>query len=278
MFKNFKNYIYHSLTILFSYVFKKRTFGSLEESIKKKEISKIPEKELLILDLFVDRSSTIIDVGANNGLYCYYFEEIIKVKNVFAFEPLPNLFKKLKKWFPNISIYQYAISNVKETTNIRIPYIGHVKYETRAKLDDLQEFNETKVKLLKIETTTLDTLFFNKNNSIDFIKIDIEGHESNAILGAKKLIEKDQPVLLVEIELRHHDNSIQPVIELIQNFDYQICFYDYYLNKLIDINHFQNEKNQNIQKACTYEYINNFICFHKSKFEIDSLNQLLTNR
>ena len=49
-----------------------------------------------------------------------------------------------------------------------------------------------------VKTAKLDDLLI--NNNIGFIKIDVEGHEKNVVMGAINLIKKNKPNLLVEIE------------------------------------------------------------------------------
>ena len=183
MLKNIKYDIYQKMGNFFPTYFKNKTFSKVNQSLVRDSKISPPENELLILHLFLNQNSTILDVGANNGLYCFYFQEIIKSKKIVAFEPIPSLFKKLNIWFHGIDFYPFAISDKNSTTTLNIPYINSVKYETRAKLDSLKEKDENKVKKIMIETKTIDSLFINTTLKIDFIKIDIEGHELSVLKG-----------------------------------------------------------------------------------------------
>jgi len=51
----------------------------------------------------------------------------------------------------------------------------------------------------KIQTTTLDSLFFDKINHPTFIKMDIEGAELNALEGSRKLIVRDKPKFAISV-------------------------------------------------------------------------------
>ena len=59
-------------------------------------------------------------------------------------------------------------------------------------------FVEARVYEKTVKVTTLDLEFENK--AVNFIKIDIEGGEWPAILGAEKLIKTQNPMLMVEIQ------------------------------------------------------------------------------
>lgn len=274
MFKNLKYDIYQNLSLFFPQHFKKKSFSGLHASLKSGSNSSIPENELLVLQMFINEQSVVFDVGANNGLYCYYFQEIIKVKEIHAFEPIPSLFNKLNKWFKNIYFYPFAISDTQISTSLRIPYIDSIRYETRAKLDDLKEENETNYKEIKISTHTLDKLFLSSLSKVDFIKIDIEGHELKAIHGARELIKKHHPILMIEIEARHHQTKILDVIFEIEALGYSCIFLNYAERKFMEIKNFNVQEHQNVH-GNPKNYINNFLFVPINSFHIDELNERL---
>lgn len=275
MLKNIKYDIYQNLGIYFPVFFKKRTFSSLKNLLKKDADKLPPENELLILQLFINKSSVVLDVGANNGLYCYYFQDIIGVKEIHAFEPIPSLYSKLEKWFKQVHLYPFAISDNVSEGILRIPYIKSIRYETRAKLDALIEKDETKFKEIKIQTNTLDNLFLDKLSSVDFIKIDIEGHELKAVMGAKNLIKKHRPTLMIEIEERHHSSNLSTVINSIENLGYTCHFFDLSSKRISSYKEFDVLKHQN-SKSEDRNYINNFLFFPINSYNINDLNNQIS--
>ena len=72
-----------------------------------------------------------------------------------------------------------------------------------------------------VETKKLDELI--QLNNLGFIKIDVEGHETEVIKGSTELIKKNKPTLLVEIEERHSKKPIDLTINYIKGFGYE-CF------------------------------------------------------
>ena len=73
----------------------------------------------------------------------------------------------------------------------------------------------------QVKTKKLDELV--KKDNIGFIKIDVEGHETEVIRGSIELIKRNKPTLLVEIEERHTKKPIESTINFIKKLGYE-CF------------------------------------------------------
>ena len=101
--------------------------------------------------------------------------------------------------------------------------------------------NFNKFKEIFVKKKKLDE--FKINNKIGFIKIDVEGHEIEVIDGAKKTILDNMPVLLVEIEERHSQISVEKSVEYIKKFGYQ-CFFVKDEN-LVSFNNITDTKSEN---------------------------------
>jgi len=76
----------------------------------------------------------------------------------------------------------------------------------------------------KVKLGKLDDILI--SNRIGFIKIDVEGHEKNVLEGAKNLIKKNKPNLLVEIEERHSQLKVEDTINFINNLGYKSYYFD----------------------------------------------------
>jgi FkbM family methyltransferase len=257
------------LTRLFPDAYIQRTFHKFHKTFANNPV----DQEFDVLPYLVNKQSIVLDIGANMGEYSYFFQEIIRAKKIIAFEPIPHLYKRLKFLFPSIEVYPCAVSDQSAKSNLYIPFIASKKYETRAKLDILPENGETHVAKIQVETISLDTLFEESIDKIDFIKIDIEGHELRAIRGAEKLISRDHPILMIEIEFRHHPFDFYLVIEEICTLGYTCTFYDKSLKSMVDIAQFSLEKHQNLSIKENY-YVHNFL-FFPLDFSIELLNNSL---
>ncbi|MGH2645928.1 MAG: FkbM family methyltransferase, partial [Ginsengibacter sp.] len=95
----------------------------------------------------------------------------------------------------------------------------------------------------------------------DFIKIDVEGHELKVLHGADRSIRQFMPIMLIEIEQRHHTFSINKIFEHIRSLDYTIQFYDLSSLELKPLSEFNVDLDQDYNKIKTSNYINNFWCF-----------------
>ncbi len=215
----------------------KKLFFSERYLLKKRlrrAIKKEYEKELKIVDKFANKSKDALDIGVYRGVYSYKMSE--SFKNIHSFEPNPLLFpylnKNLKKIVKNIKLYNYALSDVNGETELRLPLRSNSIFK-----DNIEELFQlgaatmhpnndiSKFKKVAINTRRLDDIQI--DNNVGFIKIDVEGHEKNVIVGGKSLIMKDKPVMLIEIEERHTKKPIKETINFIKEMNYE-CFY---LNK-----------------------------------------------
>lgn len=252
----------------FPSIYKKIRFKSFDEvQIEQLKYNRLFEPELLLLKNFIKKGDMVFDVGANAGEYSYVFEKLSGSGFVYSFEPIPKLFNELKRLFSKVNLYKIALSDKEVITQFKIPVIGGSKFETRGKLDiDYVEPDELSSEMIEVECKTLD-LFVEDNDikKLDFIKIDVEGHELKVLQGARKSITEFKPIMLIEIEQRHHNFSISNIFDHIESLDYQIQFYDLGSLQFKPVNQFNIEVDQNYDKIKSSDYINNFWCFPKSK-------------
>ena len=217
--------------------FFKKHFVSEKYLLKKRllrSIKKIDEDEFLVLDKIVPKKLESVDVGVYRGIYSFQLGRLSK--HVHAFEPNPLIFKYLNKnlckIINNLTLYNYALSNFEGTSMLKIPRRSDSfhknNYEEIYKLGCATIHNEnylsSQFDSFKVQTIKLDSFLNNKN--IGFIKIDVEGHEKNVLLGAINIIKKLKPNLLVEIEKRHSNENVVDTINYINSFGYKSYFFD----------------------------------------------------
>ena len=155
---------------------------------------------LLDLDL---KGRTVIDIGANRGIYSYWLEKTVgPAGKVIAFEPQPELeahlldFKAAFKFDNFLIIRKGLSSSVGSQTLFRSePGSGG------ASLNQSQVSNGCQA--IPVEVTTLDA-YYDEFRDVAFIKCDVEGHEHDVFGGGRRLLERDKPCLLFEC---HHDEA-----------------------------------------------------------------------
>jgi len=142
----------------------------------------------------------ILDIGANTGIYALVAKSINPKAKVYGFEPLARIYQKFQNNCRlnsfDIQCYQAAVSNQDGTATIYNP-TGHVYSAT---LDKKHNFPALKVLETTVKTIRLQSFFEQehiKKNCL--IKLDIEGHEPEALEGMGELLSQLRPNLLVEI-------------------------------------------------------------------------------
>ena len=135
---------------------------------------------------FVDRGSTVFDIGANVGTHTETFLSLGAGK-VVAVEPTPDLVKTLKHIRDRrltvvasavgkeVGILPFNLSNFSTLNSFSGAWIDKIAHEVPAGRPQW-------INRVNVEVTTLDILI--KQHGIpDFIKIDVEGSELEALQG-----------------------------------------------------------------------------------------------
>ena len=158
-----------------------------------------------------------IDIGANQGLFSIAAAKNKFNKRVYSFEPVPEVFEKLKK---NIClnkveekcfIINKAISNKNEKININFKsnHTGGSNLRTKKNISD-------KIQVIEIESINNEKLckyIKDHNHSKLIIKIDVEGHELEVL---KQLINSPIWENVIEIFYEVDERWVDPFkIEII---------------------------------------------------------------
>lgn len=191
---------------------------------------------------------TVIDVGANIGFYTAFMANIVGEKGrVYAFEPSPHNFNLLKKYNNNnnVTLVQAAVG---DTTGEIVLYVSdklnvdHQTYET----DEIRE----KVNVLSYR---LDDYL--KNEKVDFIKMDIQGFEYQALLGMKNILRNNANIkVLMEFwpyGLIKAGSSVEKLLTFLHELDFQ--------TELLERN--SREKMPPIPKRNDFSYYRNLLAF-----------------
>ena len=235
------------------------------------------EKELLLLRFWLQTDSVFFDIGANNGLYTYVAQLHTHADNIYIFEPIPELSSRLKYMFSDAKHFMLAFSDERTTHSFKIPIIDGHEYKSRGTLNTTyKEKGETNTRIIDVTTNTLDHFCSkNKINRIDFIKIDVEGHERKVIEGGTETFKRLRPVLQIEIEQRHHIENIKNIIEFVKNLGYDCHFLDLQTRQIVPL----KTSPQQLQHESQFKkagYINNFIFlpdFPEWKDKLANFNQ-----
>lgn len=142
----------------------------------------------------------IFDVGANTGQSALAFLEMFPGATIHSFEPFRDTFAVLRQntaAYPRIHAHCLALGSEAGVVSVELRGSGSVN-------NSLQPVKESSGADGSIETLKVDTLdgFCTRQGigSIDFLKIDTEGHDLEVLKGASNLL-KTHRVNLVQVEV-----------------------------------------------------------------------------
>ena len=152
--------------------------------------------ELTLLWNFLKQGDIVFDVGANRGEWSQHALEKTSSIQLFAFEPIPEVFAILKMNFlslSNVKIFAYALSNDLGKASF-YHYLEHSDMSGFYDRPILQSnFNYNPPQQISVALETLDHFCSTQSVSkIDFLKIDTEGAEWKVLDGARNLLENHQ--------------------------------------------------------------------------------------
>lgn len=219
------------------------------------------EPEMFLLKKIIKPGNNVIDVGGNQGIYSYFISKFCK--NIQIFEPNSACFEKLKSWtdfHQNIFVHNAALSDKDGAASLLIPIDKYgIEHDSSASLEN-NNFQNTRIESTKL--MKLDSYNFKK---IDFIKIDVEGHEFSLIRGGYNTIKDNKPCMLIEIEQRHNKEPISQIFDYLRDLGYLCFFLDD--GKLLSFSEFNINIHQQQDNLYTKDkYINNFLFFDELQF------------
>ncbi|MDB4157345.1 FkbM family methyltransferase [Candidatus Pelagibacter sp.] len=182
--------------------------------------------EKKFIELIKNEINLSLDIGANIGEYTKLLL-LYTNSNVVSFEPLPEAFKELEKiklkFVNRLNIYNLAIGNENNKLDL---FYGDQKSEKASLIPNLEKlsfvgsYNKNKIQVDVKKLDYFENYF--KDKQIDFIKIDTEGFEYEALQGAEKILKQHKPKF-IQIEFNWHqlirNHTLYNLSELLDNYD-----------------------------------------------------------
>jgi FkbM family methyltransferase len=144
----------------------------------------------------IKKGDVVLDLGANIGYYTLIFAQLVGEEGrVFAFEPDDTNFNLLKRnveinGYKNVTLVQKAVSHQTERVKLYL-------HEENKGMHNIYEPDSPDSPAIEIETVSLDDFLESYTEKIDFIKMDIEGSELDAIEGMSSILQKSKNVKLM---------------------------------------------------------------------------------
>lgn len=163
--------------------------------------------EIHYLKSIIKPGFTCIDIGANLGYYSYFLVKLAgETGKVYAVEPIPLFADVWKKNMQNhksanLTLFQCALGDSEKVVEMGMPSVDGVVHHgmTRVITDDETQFE----KKFSVEMKNPDQIF-SGIDKLDFVKVDVEGYESEVFKNMKDTLSKHKP--LIQSELSGKEN------------------------------------------------------------------------
>jgi FkbM family methyltransferase len=170
------------------------------------------EPELDLLPMGLQDGETAIDIGANFGLYAYHMSRAVGARGkVYSFEPIPftartfRLIQRGLRFGDNVELVNKGCGERGERVSFTVPVLGTGAISAgqvhMGRNDDRtgkERYVTGKTKAVECEVVALDA-FLPDARKVALLKCDIEGADLFAMRGARKLLEKHHPTVIIEI-------------------------------------------------------------------------------
>lgn len=200
------------------------------------------EAELELLPLALRAGESAVDIGANFGLYAYHLSRAVgRDGKVWSFEPIPftaRTFKIIQRalgFRDNVELVAKGCGERSERVKFTVPVMAtgaisaglvhmgrnddrpgkgkHANYATRE---------------VECEVVALDD-FLDGARDVALVKCDIEGADLFAMRGARRLLEKHHPTVIIEITpwyLEGFGIAVKDVTGFFESLGYRCYRYD----------------------------------------------------
>ncbi len=169
-----------------------------------------------LFSIMILPGATVVEVGGHIGFISQYFRSLVGGGgSVYVFEPGSNNLPYIKRNFASgsenytdrkVVLIEAAVGKRSGTVDF---YEENLTGQNNSVIKDFAgltanqavAYVKTATNRRSVNLVSLDEYFL--HTTVDFIKIDIEGYEWSALQGASRLIARDRPALMVEIQADH---------------------------------------------------------------------------
>lgn len=167
----------------------------------------------------------VFDLGAQTGSFSL-LSKFLPYSTWYSFEPIEEAANTLREnlklnGIKNVQVYQKAAAEKSGTTILQMPDMGNWGLSTLG--SNVLRFSP--IMQRTIECIDLDTFVEHNNISkVHYMKLDTEGYEIYILRGAKQMIERDHPIILMEYNetnMKQCGASKQDIDSFLQEMGYE---------------------------------------------------------
>lgn len=155
---------------------------------------------------------TELDVGANIGNHALYFAD--HFRRVRAYEANPRTFALLKVnagLASNVECFNVGVSSSRVRSRLRLNKLNI----GGARIVEGGDENDVEIELQRLDDMCP------ADDRVTFIKIDVEGHERDALLGARRIISEYRPLIIFEQAEHDFSSGQSPTVDLLRSYGYE---------------------------------------------------------
>jgi len=173
------------------------------------------------------KAKILWDVGALFGFFSLAFALKGADRRALAFEPNPSSRAKLEECLhlnptAKVEVFDFAVGLPDKVVEFERGFHYTAVTESPARPS---EKDSAQKEIVAIKTRSIDELIERNFAPPDIIKIDVEGHEFDVLLGARKLLLAKKPLLCVELHpdlLARRGTSGLAIAEYLEDAGYVI--------------------------------------------------------
>ncbi|PWJ69458.1 FkbM family methyltransferase [Ruminococcaceae bacterium R-25] len=171
-------------------------------------------------------NEVFVDCGCFDGATCFNFAGWCGSKgfeHIYSFEADPKNYEKSKELLAPLGkceLFPYGTSDANKKV-----YFASDAFETSCIISREEAEKKNFEGVTEIETVALDDVLAGKR--VTFIKMDIEGAEYEALMGARKLIMENRPRMAISVYHKFEDFVTLADLVLSMHPDYQIAYRHY---------------------------------------------------
>lgn len=169
---------------------------------------------------------TVVDVGANVGMFVEFVRAMYPQSSIHCFEPVPSTFECLQRntnGLPDVRVHNVALGDAPGRARMRFDPSASI-------LSTVAEDGNVEVRI-----DTLDD-YVRRNNidTIELLKIDTEGYEASVLRGAAAALKRTRYLLIeaqIEKEQRYTFSSLLGQLST-DEYEFQLRFYRNFVDQM----------------------------------------------
>jgi FkbM family methyltransferase len=168
----------------------------------------------------LDNAETILDIGANTGLYSLIAGVNNSDTKVYSFEPMPVIAETLRRniranSFDHVQVFEMALTDQDGEITLHVPVQSTLPMGSSTSADFRRN-----TKPITVKAQTLDSFISEQQiRQVDLMKIDTESTEPAVLRGGERLIKRDRPLIIIEIL---NDISAKPIAQFFERKEYEV--------------------------------------------------------